>query len=200
MNDELNGQLTQAWTIPAYARDMLWVEGAGETVQVQGKRGTFRLETPSPVVTVRWGSADGPALTQLRWQVDTLDWDGAVRVGGFVDALHVTEQVDLPEPLTILHVGGQPLKPETLPYPAHAQRKQTPYAVPSYFDGLAEDVDEGVTTWMALSDSPVLVLAQDALVNKLRVTCYGSLAEDEAGWHEAFALPIILEAMSIFAP
>lgn len=200
MNDELNGQLTQAWTIPTYARDLLWVEGAGETVQAQGARGAFTLDVPSPVVTVRWGGEDGPALTQLRWQVDALDWDGTVRVGGFVDALHVTEQVDLPEPLTVLHVGGQPLKPDAQPYPTRAQRKQTPYAVPGFFDGLAEDVDEGVTTWMALSDSPVLVLAQDALVNKLRVYCYGALAEDAAGWHEAFALPIILEAMSIFAP
>lgn len=200
MNDELNGQLTQTWTIPVYAREMLWVEGTGETVPAQGKRGTFSLETPSPIVTVRWGGADGPALTQLRWQVDSLDWDGSVRIGGFVDALHVTEQLDLPEPLTVLHVGGQPLKPDALPYPAHPQRKQTPYAVPSFFDGLADAVDEGVTTWMALADSAVLVLAQDALVNKLRVYCYGSLAGDEAGWHEAFALPTILEAMSIFAP
>ncbi len=200
MNDELNGQLTSDWTIPAYARDMLWVEGAGEVVQAQGKHGSFRLDAPSALVTLRWGGATGPALTQLRWQVDTLDWDGSVRIGGFVDALHVTEQIDLPEALTILHVGGQPLKPDTQPYPDFGQRKRVPYAMPSYFDGLAEDVDESVTTWMALSDSAVLVLAQDALVNKLRVYCYGSLAEDAAGWHEAFALPIVLEAMSLFAP
>jgi hypothetical protein len=200
MNDELNGQLAQTWTIPAYARDLLWVEGAGETVQAHGARGEFSLDVPSPVVTIRWGGENGPALTQLRWQVDALDWDGSVRVGGYVDALHVTEQIELPEPLTVLHVGGQPLKPDTQPYPTRARRKQAPYAVPGYFDGLAEDVDESVTTWMALSESPVLVLAQDALVNKLPVYCYGSLAEDDAGWHEAFALPIILEAMSIFAP
>lgn len=200
MNDELSGQLTQTWTIPAYARDMLWVEGAGESVQARGPRGEFALDVPSPVVTVRWGGADGPPLVQLRWQVDSLEWDGAVRIGGYIDALHVTEQLDLPDALTVLHVGGQPLKADSLPYPAFAERKQVPYAVPSFFDALAEDVGEGVTTWMALSDSPVLVLAQDALVNKLRVACYGSLAEDAAGWHEAFALPIILEAMSLFAP
>lgn len=200
MNDELSGQLTQAWTIPAYARDMLWLEGAGEVVQARGPRGDFALEAPSPVITVRWGGAAGPALTQLRWQVDTLEWDGSVRIGGFVDALHITEQLGLPDALTVLHIGGQPLKPDAHPYPAYPTRKQVPYAPPSFFDALADDVDESVTTWMALSDSPVLVLAQDALVNKLRVACYGSLAEDAAGWHDAFALPIILEAMSLFAP
>jgi hypothetical protein len=198
MNDELNGQLTQSWTIPAYARDLLWVEGAGEPVQACGPKGSFTLDAPSQVVTVRWGGAAGPALVQLRWQVDALDWDGSVRVGGFIDALHISEQTELPDALTVLYVGGQPLKPDTEPYPSYAQRKQVPYAVPSYFDGLADEVDESVTTWMALSDSPVLLLAQDALVSKLRVYLYGSLADDAAGWHEAFALPIILEAMSLF--
>lgn len=199
MNDELSGQLTSDWRIPAYARGLLWLETESDTVQVEGTRGSFRLSAPAPILTLRWGGADGPALTQLRWQVDSLEWDGSVRIGGYVDALHVTEQLDLPEPVTLLMVGGQPLKPGPA-FPTAAQRKQVPYPVPSFFDGIDQAVSEGVTTWMALTDSPALVLAQDALVSKLPVYCFGSLAEDDAGWHELVALPISLDAMTIFAP
>ena len=44
----------------------------------------------------------------------------------------------------------------------------------------------------------MLTLAQDALVSKLRVYCFGRLAEEDGGWHEHFALPILLEAMTLF--
>ena len=199
MNDELSGQLTSDWRIPAYARGLLWLETESDTVQVEGARGSFKLSAPAPILTLRWGGADGPALTQLRWQVDSLEWDGSARIGGYVDALHVTEQLDLPEPVTVLQVGGQPLKPGPA-FPTAAQRKQVPYPVPSFFDGIAQDIPEAVTTWLALTDSPALVLAQDALVSKIPVYCYGSLAEDDAGWQELVALPLSLDAMTIFAP
>ncbi len=198
MNDELTGQLTTRWRIPAYARDMLWLEIESETVRVEGERGLFILTARADVLVVRWGGEDGPPLAQLRWQVDTLGWDGTVRIGGFVDALHITEALDLPEAVTILHVGGQPLKPGARPYPGFDQRKRVPYAVPSFFDSLADDIPEGVTTWVAFSEAPAVFLAQDALVSKLRVHCFGSLPDEDTGWHASFALPIVLDAMSIF--
>lgn len=198
MNDELNGQLTSNWLIPAYARDMLWLETPAETVRVEGAHGAFSLSVPAGILTLRWGGENGSALARLRWQVDTLEWDGSVRIGGYIDALHITESLDLPDALTILQVGGQPLNPGVQPYPTFAFRKRVPYDVPSFFDALADDVPESVTTWMALADSPVLVLAQEALVAKMRVHCFGSLADENAGWHEAFALPIVLEAMTLF--
>lgn len=200
MNDELNGQLAARWRIPAYARDMLWVETAAEIVRAEGERGTFSLSARADVLTVRWGGEDGPALAQLRWQVDSMDWDGRVRIGGFVDAMHVTEALNLPEPVTILHLGGQPLNHDYAPFPSFGQRKRVPYSVPSFDDGIAGDVPEGVTTWVAFTDSPALVLAQDALVSKLRVYCFGTLPDDDSGWHAQFALPIALDAMTIFAP
>jgi hypothetical protein len=123
-----------------------------------------------------------------------------VRVGGYVDALHITELDDLPAPVTILHVGGQPLKPGVSAFPGRASRRAVPYPVPSFFDGIADNIDETVTTWVALEDSAALTLAQDALVSKLGVYCFGRLAEQDAGWHDLFALPIALEAMTLFAP
>ena len=198
MNDQLSGQL--GWTIPAYARDLLWLTSEAGAVKVEGTQGLFTLAAPAQVLTLRWGGADGPALTQLRWQADSLDWDGSVRIGGYVDAMHITEADDLPAPITILQVGGQPLKPGIAAYPTKAARRSVPYPVPSFFDGLADEVDESVTMWIALEESASLTLAQDALVSKLPVYCFGHLAAQKAGWHDLFALPIALEAMTLFAP
>lgn len=198
MNDQLSGQL--GWPIPAYARNLLWLESEAGAVKLEGAQGLFTLEAPADVLTLRWGAADGPALAQLRWRADSLEWDGSVRVGGYIDALHITELDELPAPITILHLGGQPLRPDVSAYPDRAARRAVPYRVPSFFDGIADAVDESVTTWMAFEDSPALVLAQDALVSKLPVYCFGHLAEGDAGWHEYFALPIALEAMTLFPP
>lgn len=203
MNDQLSGQLVDpqsGWKIPAYARGLLWLEGESGAVKAEGAQGLFTLAAPAQVLTLRWGGAQGPALAQLPWRVDSLEWDGSVRVGGYVDAMHITELDDLPAPVTILQVGGQPLKPGISAFATRASRKQVPYAVPSFFDGLADEVDESITTWMALEDSAALTLAQDALVSKLGVYLFGRLAEQDAGWHEHFALPVALEAMTLFAP
>jgi hypothetical protein len=198
MNDQLSGQL--GWAIPAYARDMLWLEGDSGVIKDEGAQGLFTLESPAQVLTLRWGSPEGPALTQLRWRVDSLDWDGTVRIGGYVDAIHSAALDDLPAPISILHVGGQPLQPDVSAFPARAARRGVPYPVPSFFDGIADDIPESVTTWMAFEDSAALTLAQDALVSKLGVYCFGRLAAQNAGWHEHFALPIALEGMTLFAP
>jgi hypothetical protein len=200
MNDQLTGQLTSRWNIPAYARDMLWLSSDSDVVRVEGAKGLFALSAPAEILTLRWGGMEGAALAQLRWQVDTLDWDGSARIGGYIDAMHITQIAALPAPIVVLHVGGQPLKPGIAPYPTLADRPRSPYPIPSFSDGLDDEIEEGVTTWIAFEEDPALTLAQDALVSKLRVYCYGRLADDEAGWHEHFALPIALEGMTLFAP
>ncbi len=169
-------------------------------MRAEGSKGSFTLTAPAEVLTVRWGNANGAPLAQLRWQVDALDWDGAVRVGGFIDTMHSTEIAALPAPIVVLTVGGQPLRPGTRPFPALAERKRSPYAPPSFSEGIDEEIDESITTWIAFEEDASLTLAQDALVSKLRVYLYGRLAEQKAGWHEYFALPVALEGMTIFAP
>ncbi len=198
MNDELSGQLTTHWKIPQYAQNVLYLEtDSGDSVQTEGESGLFTLEAPARLLTVRWGGADGPALTQLRWQVDSLDWDGTVKIGGFVDTLHLTEIPGAPYPIGVLAVGGQPLQPNFAPYPAAAMRQQTPYAAPR-FDSALSEVEESTTTWLVGEESPLLALAQDALVSKLSVYALGRLAEEHSGWHTHFALPILLEALTLF--
>ncbi|MBK9748181.1 MAG: hypothetical protein IPO91_15590 [Chloroflexi bacterium] len=201
MNDALSGQLCARWTIPAYAQDMLWLTGNdGTAARVEGGKGLFTLAAPAEVLTLRWGGEDGAPLTQIRWQVDSLEWDGAVRLGGFIDAMHITTIAQLPAPIVVLTVGGQPLKPGVRPFSGAGERKRTPYPVPAFGDGIDDEVSEGVTTWIAFEDDAALTLAQDALVSKLRVYMYGRLAEQKTGLHELFALPITLEGMSLFAP
>jgi hypothetical protein len=200
MNDQLTGQLCARWTIPAYALDLLWLTTDSDAVRVEGAKGLFTLSAPADVLTLRWGGADGAPLTQLRWHADTLEWDGSVRLGGYVDALHSTQIAALPAPIVVLTIGGQPLKPGIKPYPSADERGRVPYPVPSFSDGIDDAVAEGVTTWIAFEDDPALTLAQDALVSKLRVHVYGRLAEQKAGLHDLFALPITLAGMSLFAP
>lgn len=200
MNDQLSGQLCSGWTLPAYARESLFLETAHETVNVEGAKGLFTLNMPTELLTLRWGGMEGPALARLRWRVDSLEWDGSIRIGGLLDALHIGELPGLEAPVVVLHLGGQPLKPSVSPYPMAATRASVPYPIPDPFTDVDDELDDTETTWMALDDSPQLVLAQDALVSKLHVACYGRLAEQGWGWHEAFALPIALEAMTLYAP
>lgn len=198
MNDLLNGQLTSDWSIPGYARDLLWIETESETVQTQGKRGLFTLSAPAERLVLRWGTPEGPALAALRWRPESLDWGGQVRIGGYIDALHSAELHGLPEPLIVLTVGGQPLKTIASPFPRPHERARAPISPLSFDEGLEADIAESVTTWAAFEGSPALLLAQDALVSKLRVWCFGRLAD--ATLHELLALPLLLEEMTLFAP
>lgn len=200
MNDSLSGQLCARWTIPAYALDMLWLTSESDAVRVEGAAGLFTLSAPADVLTLRWGAADGAPLTQLRWQPDSLEWDGSVRLGGYIDALHFTQINALPAPIAVLNVGGQPLKPEIKPFPTPGERRRVPYPVPSFSDGIADEIQEGVTTWIAFEEHAALTLAQDAVVSKLRAHLYGRLTDQKAGLHDLFALPIALEGMTLFAP
>jgi hypothetical protein len=197
MNDSLSAQLCSAWSIPAYARGHVWVATESDAVRAEGARGLFTLSAPADEVIVRWGSPDGPALRHLRWMPDALDWDGSVAVGGYIDAVHTTELPGLPEALAILFVGGAPLRSDAHPFPTGGRRAQ-PIAPPA-FAAARLDIDESVTTWLALDGSPALALAQDALVTKLRVHLYGRLVEDRHPLAEHVALPIALEAITVFA-
>jgi hypothetical protein len=200
MNDELSGQIADKWNIPNYAQEMLWLSSEFGAVQAEGPQGAFTLPAPAEVLTIRWGGPDGAPLAQLRWKADSLDWDGRVRIGGYIDAMFIGEVGDLPEPVSVLHVGGQPLRPNTSPFPRHKDRRNLPYPLPSFEDGIATEVHEGMTTWIAYDEAPALSLAQDALVSKLRVYCFGRLAPHAWAWHKQFAEPIVLEAMTLFAP
>src|SRR5271166_6320022 len=94
MSEPINtyhSQLTEKFTIPGYAQDMLYVVSADGSAPTQGPKGQFSLPaSPSGLLRIVWGTADGPTLAV--WKVEpehtNLRWDGSVKVGGFVERLH----------------------------------------------------------------------------------------------------------------
>jgi hypothetical protein len=196
MNDQVSGQLCSAWSIPPYAQGLLWIDSEVGAVRAEGEKGLFTLPDSAAVVTVRWGSADGSALARLAWQPDSLEWDGVVRVGGYIDAMHIASSGEIDGGIVQLYVGGQPLKPGVSA--SHTASPHVPIAPPDFYDGIDDSIAETFTTWIATDDHPALTLAQDALVSKMRVWCFGRLAAEKSRWHERFALPVWLNEMMIF--
>ncbi len=199
MNDTTGGQLTDGWQIPAYAQGMLHVDGGTGLITAEGPTGLFELEAASEYVTLWWGSVGGSALAQLRWQADNLGWTGTVRIGGGIDALHITALPGLEGALLLLHVDGQPLSPEFTPYPAATQRRLLPYPLPDFLEAVDEDVEPSNTTWLVPEASPLAAIAQDAMMNNLHIALQGHLADEAQGLHTHFALPIVLDAITLFA-
>jgi hypothetical protein len=200
MNDELSGQLTSpGYRLPTYAQRHLWLEAEAGVAHLEGERGLFALPAPAERLILRYGHEAGAVLAALRWSADTLDWDGVVRLGGFVDALHMAEVAGFGA-VGLLFLGGQPLQPQALVGMPASRRAADEYAPPDYFGAVDDTVDETTTTWLVSEDSPLLTLAQDALMNRLRVWFTGRLAAHQSGWERHFALPLLLETVTLFGP
>jgi hypothetical protein len=200
MSDRLNGRLTSDWIIPRYARDSLWLESPAGTVRAAGEHGSFQLREVSPQVILRWSASAGPALAQLEWRPETLGWDGSVQMGGYVDAMHYTEIRGVMSPITILYMGGQPLKQNLVPYPSDRTRAHVRHYTPDFHTGLVAQLPEAVTTWLVPDTSPLARVARDAMVHNLRAYFFGRLADDDSGWGNHFGLPLMLEAITLFGP
>lgn len=200
MNDELSGQLTGAdYALPDYAQNSLWIQTETDSIQVEGAHGLFELSTPAQHLYLRWGHADGPVLARLRWQADSLEWDGRVRIGGGVESLHLSEIGDTELVIATVYVIGQPLMPSAQAYASTAQRHRSDYQAPAFLDDVDTDVAESFTTWLVAEDSPLLTMAQDAMMNKHRLWLHGKLSEQGSGWDTLFALPLLLDGLTLFA-
>lgn len=200
MNDDLTGQLTDEWLIPEYAQKLLWLDSDASSAQCEGQNGLFELDAPAQILTLRWGSMDGAPLTQLRWQIDNLQWDGSVRVGGMVEAIHVKEYEQLDFPISIVYFSAQALKPHAMPYPDASQRTLTSFPVPFYEDDVEVDDEPSIITLIVPTDSHLAGAAQDSLMNKSPMHVYAHLATEDEGWHHFFAQPIIWDAVTLFTP
>jgi hypothetical protein len=197
MNDELSGQL--GWKIPDYAQGALWLETESGLFRVEGETGLFALAAPTQALTLRWGNEAGPALAHLKWKADNLKWNGVVRLGGMVEALHLMELPAMETSIAVIHFTGRPLRSDALPYAPPKQRQKASYTPPDFLESLEEAVEDTTTTWLVGDDSPLFSLAQDALTNKLRLWVSGRLAEASSGWETLFALPLLLESVTLFA-
>jgi hypothetical protein len=194
MNDELSGQLCDTWTLPKYSAGLLYACTPSESVLVKGNKGEFTLSTPSPVVTVRWGAADGISLAQLRWRADALGWQGRINLGGMVDAVHLIGGDD--HTIGIAYFSGQVLLPHVTPFPRDARRLPTK---PSFFDSIDPDDPLHTTWWVMDYDSPLFQLAHDAMSNKLNCFFFGRLSSDDELAGVRSPMPFSLDEATLFS-
>jgi hypothetical protein len=161
-------------------------------------------EGPQHLASIGWGAALDPLLTIQAWPNTggaagpiALDWDGTVKVRGYVEQLHIQEIGGLP--LAVLELVGHTL-PVTyqrlppLPLPALGDRHGL------HTDRHLDDRAEQVYYLLADAESPLAAIAQDALVSSLRVVCVASLGMQEAGWQAIVNVPLVLDEISLIAP
>jgi len=200
MNDDLAGQLTSTWQIPDYAQNRLWLDSEASSAKCEGEKGLFELDAPAQILTLRWNSDDGIPLTQLTWQIDNLQWDGSVRLGGLVEAVHLTELPGVDFPMAVVFFSGQPLRPAVTCYPDASQRDAKNFPIPDYVAGVDDNLEPMTVPLITFADSPLVSIAQESLTQKTPLHVFGTLDSSDSHWHEFFALPIVWESVTVFAP
>lgn len=198
MNDELTGQLAASgWRIPTALQSHLWLKTDHETVRVKGDVGLFTLTVPAKRLDILVGEGDNSTrLARLHWNADSLEWHGAIRLGGQVESLTVLQvgrQV-----VTAATVVGSLLKWRATPYVTAGRRGIHDVSPDSYDEGILAD-SETITTWIMPEDSPLSSMMESALLNNTRVWLRGQVAENNSPWYSEFAVPLVLERATLFA-
>ncbi len=224
----LTGRLTAPdYRLPTWATDrlhlVLWDRDSGPEAPLahapaRGPHGEFRFaltpdaaltmaltgprQGPRQVVSVGWGDSLDPILAELSWPTDygpatALGWRGEVSLIGYVEQLHAQEMGELG--LAVLELAAH-VTPITyrrlppLPLPGLGDRHGL------HVDRPLEDRPEQVYYALAEVESPLVTLAQDALISNLKVVCVASLGEDEGRWDEVVNVPLLVEGISLLAP
>ncbi len=191
------GQLSESFAIPAYAQDMLYLVCDDNAVQTRGKYGKFKLDAAPPgPLSVTWG-AGGPTL--VVWshppEAARLQWDGRVKVGGFIERFHGLEVGGVE--VVIAEVVGGPFPINHVGLPSLDDMHNGIFARLSDAEPLGRDQSY---PFIILAESNLAALAQDALVSGFAVDACGSLADDAGRWQEVVGLPLLLDTLTILAP
>ena len=193
-----NRQLSTEFRIPVYAQDMLYVVSGDHSVQTTGKQGQFALDTePDEMLTLAWGTPDGPTLALWEEVPKSLKlgWDGRVCIGGFIERLHAREVGGLE--VVVIEVVGGPFASDYIGLPSLDDMRRGIFARSPDAEPVG---DEHVYPFIVLAESNLAALAQDALVSGLSVDAYGVLADDDGQWHELVGLPLLLDSLTLLAP
>ncbi len=195
----ISGQLAGSWRIPAYAQDMLYVVSGESRAQTQGPLGQFTLDGElSDTLRVSWAWwRVGPILTHwaLPLEADPLNWDGRVKVGGFVERLHAREIGDME--IIIAEIVGGSFPANYGGLPSLEDMRGGVFARPADIEPLGM----GLTYPFILNaESNFAAIAQDALVSGLAVDAIGILADDDTGWQHISGLPLLMESLTMLAP
>jgi hypothetical protein len=201
MAKSLSGQLSEQFKIPAYAQDMLYVVTETSVAQTSGKFGAYTLESApdgdsGEVVRLVWGTPEGPTLAF--WdstKLPTLQWDGRITVGGFIERLHAREIGGLE--VVIVEVVGGPFPRDHVSLPSVDDMRRGVFARPSDTEPSGENQSY---PFIILAESNLAGLAHDALVSGIAVDAFGSLASEAGRWHEVVGLPLLLDSLTLLAP
>lgn len=183
--------------LPKYSQNMWWLANEhGEVTQVRPD-GHFEFNSAN-TLNLHWGHPAGAILN--RWQLTRqtplkLDWDGIVRLGGFIERTHIFEDDELGLMVAELVGGAYPENYQELPSLADLQMK--PFS--------RNETDTDVSNqrhWYSLLvslDSPFADFLNQCLVNGNAIDCQCSLGDDEGGWHELVGLPLIVERLTLLS-
>ena len=199
MIEQTTIQLTsESYHLPHYARGALWVSTIDDAQPVSGARGAITLPLTERALTLRWQAQDGPALLTLMWQQDQPRWDGAVRVGGYADALHLSQLPSTGDYVHMLYMGGQPLQYTPTSLSRQHNHLHLLGRSPDFHHRMTLDIAETVTTWLIPYGSPLAEQVYNAMIGNIRMHLFGRLAEDKHPYADYFSMPLILEALTLF--
>src|SRR5258708_6909657 len=196
--NDSTGQLTRQFQIPDFAQDMLFVVTSSGSAQTQGEQGHFDFKVPADGnVRLHWAAANGPILAF--WDNVTawsgLNWDGHVKIGGFIERLHAHELGGLE--VVVFELIGGPFASDHVSLPSLDDMRKGIFARPSDTEPLANDQFYPL---IVLAESNMAAPSQDALVSGLGVDAYASLASEAGGWPENCGLPARLGSFNLLAP
>jgi hypothetical protein len=191
------------WRIPAYAQDMLWMQQGDHAVRTSGPRGSFSLDVPGEgqdAMFLAWGTADGPPLT-IWYRPDTgapfvVGWQGTVRIGGFVERLHVLETRGLE--IVIAEIEAGLLPPHYRRLPTLVQMQGAPFRRQDSED--TPVTGESVYTALAMAGSVHAEYLHHAMISEVAVNCFATLGPHEGRWHEIVGLPLLLDSVTLLSP
>jgi hypothetical protein len=183
--------------LPEYSQELWWLTNErGEAVQFD-EAGRFEI-SPSLKLDLRWAHPAGAVLN--RWTMHPvppyeLNWDGVIRLGGFVERTHIVEFDGLGLLIAELVGGAYPQTYQGLPSLADLQAK--PFARDE-----SESDPSGDGHWYSLLvplESPFADFLHHCLVNGNALDCQCRLGDDEGGWQDVVGLPLIVEGLSLLS-
>jgi hypothetical protein len=184
--------------LPNYAQKNLWLRTAtGQAIHL-GPDGSFTLPV-SDRLELRWAHAEGPVLTY--WQSLAgenryhLEWDGLIKLAGFVDRTHILEYHGLSLMMAELIGGAYPANYRRWPTLEDLQKQ--PFTREEITSDPGQDKH-----WYSLllpTDSPLADFVHHALVNGTAIDAVATFGDEIGKWHKLVGLPLLLESLSLLS-
>jgi hypothetical protein len=186
--------------LPDYAREMLWLKPNNAHPVKINPDGSFHGFATCTHLELRWANPAGAVLTTFNFDTEQrgeqLDWDGWVRLGGFIERTHILEHDGLP--LMIIELSGGAYPPT---YRRWASREDL---IAGPFSHEEENIHDPSRDghWYSLLlplESPLVDFVHHALVNGNAIDCLAEFSQTEMGWHELVGLPLIVDSLTLLS-